>query len=101
MANTPEAGTLNIRLADTLDIFTMRSLYSELRSALDNDAPVFLQGSEVERVDAAALQMLAAMFIFAADHQYRLELQSPSEALVHGAALLSVDEYMGLKARQN
>lgn len=87
---------LDIRLAETLDISITQELHSELRSALDSGVPVSLHGSAVERVDTAALQLLVAMFIYADGHKYRLEWQSPSEALIRSAALLGVDRHIGL-----
>ena len=99
MMNDREIGRLEVSLAETLDISTVRNLHADLKAALDNGDPVSLNGSAVARVDTAALQVLAAMFIDADGQQRKYELRSPSEALVHSAALLGIDEYIGLKSK--
>ena len=99
MMNDREIGSLEVDLAETLDISTVQNLHADLKAALDNGDPVSLNGSAVARVDTAALQVLAAMFIAADGQQRKFELRSPSEALVHSAALLGIDEYIGLKSK--
>lgn len=99
MTSTREVGKLDITLAETLDIATVRNLHAELKAVLDDGAPVSLNGSEVARIDTAALQVLAAMFVYADGQQRKLELHSPSETLARSAALLGIDEHIGLKAK--
>ena len=96
MESTREVETLNVSLAETLDISTVQNLHGELQAALDGGAPVTLHGSAVERVDTAALQLLAALFIYADEHQSKLEMQSTSEALVNSAMLLGMAGHIGL-----
>jgi len=96
MESIREDKTLNVSLAETLDISTVQSLHAELQAALEGGAPICLNASAVERVDTAALQVLAAMFIYAAEHQSKLEMHSPSEALVHSAMLLGMAGHIGL-----
>jgi len=88
--------TLTVSLAETLDISTVQNLHAEIRTALESNDSICLHGSAVERVDTAALQVLAALFIYADEHQGKLELQSPSEALVHSAMLLGMAGHIGL-----
>jgi anti-anti-sigma regulatory factor len=96
MERTREIATLNVSLAETLDISTVQNLHGELQAALEGGSPVCLHGSAVERVDTAALQVLAALFIYADEHQSELEMQSPSEALVNSAMLLGIAGQIGL-----
>jgi len=96
MESIREDETLNVNLAETMDISTVQSLHAELQAALEGGDPIHLHGSAVERVDTAALQVLAAMFIYAAEHHGKLEMHSPSEALVHSAKLLGMTGYIGL-----
>jgi anti-anti-sigma regulatory factor len=96
MESIQEDKTLNVSLAETLDISTVQNLHAELRVALEDGDPICLHGSAVERVDTAALQVLAALFRYAAERQGKLEMQSPSEALVHSAKLLGMAGYIGL-----
>lgn len=99
MTSAREVGKQDVTLAESLDISTVRNLHAELKAALGGGDAVSLNGSAVERVDTAALQVLAAMFIDADGRQSRLELRSPSEALIRSASLLGIDEYIGLKAK--
>jgi anti-anti-sigma regulatory factor len=99
MTSAREVGKLDISLAETLDISTVQNLHAELKASLDDGAPVSLNGSGVARIDTAALQALAAMFIYADEHQRKLELHSPSETLAHSAALLGIDQHVGIKIK--
>ena len=96
MESTREVETLNVSLAESLDISTVQNLHGKLQAALDSGSPICLHGSAVERVDTAALQVLAALFRYAAERQGKLEMQSPSEALVHSAKLLGMAGHIGL-----
>ena len=91
---------LDIVLAETMDISTVQNLHIELKTALGSGDPVSLDGSNVVRADTAALQVLAAMFIDAKDRLPKPELNSPSEALTQSAALLGIDQYIGLKSKK-
>jgi len=98
MTSIREVGKLNIDLAETLDITVVQNFRAELKAALEKGSSVSLNGSGVEHIDTAALQVLAAAFRHDERHQPKLELRSPSEALAKSAVLLGIDGHIGLKA---
>ena len=99
--NAREVGKQEFCLAETLDISTVQALHAELLAAFDNGDPVSLNGSKVARIDTAILQLLASAFVYAEEHQCKLDLQSPSEALVESATLLGINEHIGLIAKKD
>ncbi len=101
MVNAGKSAKREVRLKETLDIAAVRDLHAELKVALDGGNSLSLDGSEVVRIDTASLQMLAAMFAHADRHERDIALRSPSETLVQTAALLGVNEYIGLKLKEN
>ena len=91
---------LEVNLAETLDISTVQALYAELRATLDKGTPIILYGTAVTHVDTSALQVLAAMFVYADEHQCELRLESPSDVLVKTAALLGLAAHIGIEVRE-
>src|SRR3989337_1029742 len=54
------AGETKLVLDSILDVSRAQALYRALDQALGQSAPIVMDGSRVERVDTAAVQMLAA-----------------------------------------
>jgi anti-anti-sigma regulatory factor len=87
-----------ILLPAVCDISLVSRLYDQLlRHASDNHGLV-INGSEVERIDASTLQLLA---VWAHDHQrdgQSIQWTTPSGPLIEAARLLDLDRLLGLAA---
>ena len=94
----PQAGETPLVFEPVLEIADARHLYSELNAALADAKALVLDASRVQRVDTAALQLLAA---FArATHAAGLPLRwhAASAALCEAVALLGLNEALGRPA---
>jgi anti-anti-sigma regulatory factor len=85
-----------IKLANTVDIASAAKLHEELKVALANEQPVTLDGSDVERADTAALQLLYAFYRDAQQLAVTVEWLPPSEQLLETAAHIGLQEKLGL-----
>jgi len=73
-----------------------RSLYEKLGEALARKRPVVLDGSLVERSDAAVLQVLASFVAETRVSEMDIEWKEPSEALRRDARSLGLSEHLAL-----
>ncbi len=78
-----------------LDIVGARSLYSHLNNVLAEGKSVELDASRVERVDTAALQLLAAFCRATRDAGLTLRWRAASPALCEAATMLGLNEMLG------
>ena len=101
MANAREVERHVLRLGETLDIATVQVFYADLKAAFYSGDPVILEGDKVLHIDTAYLQVLVAMFAYAAEYHRELVLHMPSQALVRTASQLGVSECIGLKVKAN
>jgi len=90
-----EAGETQLVFAPVLDIVGARSLYAQLSEVLRDGGTPVLDASRVERVDAAALQLLAAFCRNARDAGHNPRWHAASPALCEAATLLGLQETLG------
>lgn len=83
---------------DSLDISMVEGFYGQLQQALQEQGSLLIDGSRVERADAAALQTLYAFLRQAKDMDMQVQWRQPSEALHRSARLLGLSSHLGLGA---
>jgi len=86
----------NFVLGAILDIESVASLYEELKVLVDAANPVLLDGSEVENIDTACLQLLATFFLELHEKNISCTWNEPSEALLHSATVTGLVETLQL-----
>ena len=84
---------------DSLDISIVTEFADELKGALDQGGAIQLQGSDIEKADTAALQLLCAFFLDAEAHGIEIEWLEPSDALCEAATQIGLSQYLGLEER--
>ncbi|HSJ49424.1 MAG TPA: STAS domain-containing protein [Gammaproteobacteria bacterium] len=90
------ARTRVLRLPATLGIARMAELHPQLDQALEKGGPLALDGSAVEQLDGAALQLLLAFQLAAVQAGRAPDWRKPSPQLREAAALLGLDGELGL-----
>ncbi|MFT7234806.1 MAG: anti-anti-sigma regulatory factor [Methylophagaceae bacterium] len=85
-----------IACGETLDITDMNALYPQLLTALLEQKQLVFDCSEVERIDASALQMLYAFSKASSLHGYKASWDNPSQSFINSAQLLGVATEMGI-----
>jgi len=87
---------ISIACGDVVDISRVADFHQELKTALGKGGVIVLDGAEIERIDAAALQLCAAFFRDAAARKVQAKWLSPSELLIRAAGLLGLKDQLGL-----
>lgn len=85
-----------INCGDLLDIAKAADFHQELKAALGKGGEIVLDAAEIERIDAAGLQLCTAFFHAAAARKVQARWQTPSGALIRAAALLGLSRELGL-----
>lgn len=85
-----------IALTGALDISRMSELQFQLAAGLEQHLPITLETEQVERVDAAALQVLCAFVRAAEVAGLACRWQSVSPALLDAARLTGLESCLNL-----
>lgn len=82
-------------LPTLFDITTLAEHHAEVSKAFELGTAVQLNGAGVERVDAAAVQLLVAATLYARSRGLVCEIVTPSAALIDAAVVLGVGGVLG------
>lgn len=85
-----------IECGQALDITVVADFKALLQQAMSQGIPVVLDGSRIERIDCAALQLLSAFFIEARERGFQVTWQSPSQALQYAAKMTDLKDILCL-----
>lgn len=88
------ADTTHVALEATLGIADARALYARLGSALTSATPIVVDGTRVERLDAAAMQVLTCFCRTARERGLALSWQNISPELQQAARLLGLESIL-------
>ncbi len=83
--------TTHVALEAALGIADARTLYAQLGSALTGATSIVMDGTRVERLDAAAMQVLACFCRAARERGLALSWQNISPELQQAARLLGLE----------
>ena len=92
------ADTTHVVLEAALGIADARALHEKLGTVLASATSVVLDGSRVERLDAAAMQLLAGFFRSARNRGLAISWQSPSPGIQQAAQLLGLESILEMKS---
>jgi len=92
------ADTTHVALEAALGIVDARALHEKLSAVLACATSVVLDGSRVERLDAAAMQVLACFCRTARERGLAISWQSPSSGLQQAAQWLGLESILEMKS---
>lgn len=87
---------INIRCGEILDISRVAEFHQVLKDAIGKGSEIVLDAAEIERIDAAALQLLTVFLRDATARKVQAKLHIPSDALIKAASLLGLNQELGL-----
>ncbi len=90
------ADATHVALEASLSIADARLLHKQLSSALTGKTTVTLDASRVERLDAAAMQVLACFCRTARERGLALSWRNISPGLQQAARLLGLESILGM-----
>lgn len=86
------ADTTHVALEAALGIRDARALHEKLGTVLTAGTAIVVDGSRVERLDAAAMQVLAGFIRAARERGLAFTWQSPSPILQQAARVLGLEQ---------
>ncbi len=91
-----DAEGMTIECSEVFDISVVTDFKAMVQQALADGSDLVLDGSHIERVDTAALQLLAALFRDSEHQGIKLSWKTPAEPLKYAARLTGLDGLLGL-----
>lgn len=85
-----------VKCPGSLTIAAVSGLHGELKTALETQQEIVLNGADVEVADTAALQLLCALFMDATTQDISIRWEGASKSLHASAKQIGVDEIIGL-----
>ena len=85
------------QLAPSLDLTWADTLHGELQGRIARDRPLLIDGSGVERVSTACVQLLAAAAMSARAHGLAFRITARSEILDHAVRDLGLGDVLGME----
>ncbi len=85
-----------IKLNSAITIRDITELMAELNSIDPNEMELVFESDQVEKVDAAALQLLSGFYLFAIEAGKKVVWKKPSEALCSAVELLGLKDIINL-----
>ena len=83
----------------TLDIAAAAEFHRQLCEAIDGGEPLELQAADLERIDTAGLQLLAACCLDAANRRIPVRWSATSDILYDAAQRLALTDVLQLPPR--
>lgn len=93
-SNKTDEGAV-FKIQDVQDISSVSTVHSELKELLSNEK-VILDGEQVERIDAASLQLFYSFIEEARTAGVEVSWRSPSNVLSNNAKLLGMEDALQL-----
>ncbi|GMR17778.1 MAG: STAS domain-containing protein [Gammaproteobacteria bacterium] len=93
-----QKGQTRLQLAPVLDISEARNLHQSLGKAMKRKPPLVLDASQVERIDTAAIQILAAFCHSTRENNIEISWDKPSINLRRTAKSMGLNTILGLPA---
>ncbi len=91
-----DAQGMMIECNEVFDISVVTDFKAMVQQALADGSDLVLDAARIERVDTAALQLLAALFRDSEHKGVGLSWNTPTEPLKYAARLTGLDELLGL-----
>ena len=86
-----------LQLSSIQDISKSQALKNDIMALVNDTDEISIDGSEVERIDGSALQLLCALFDYAKNNSLTLHWIEPSDALIQSAEILGVQQLLELE----
>lgn len=87
---------INVQCGEILDISKVAEFHQNLKTAIGKGGKIVLDAAAIERIDAAALQLLTVFLRDATARKVQAQLRTPSDALIKAASLLGLNQELGL-----
>ncbi|MFV2059477.1 MAG: lipid asymmetry maintenance protein MlaB [Gammaproteobacteria bacterium] len=91
------SNSVTIQCEDVLNIAGVSLLHQDLKTAINDVDEIILKAENVERIDAATLQLFAALFNDSEKLGVVVRWDNPSEAIINSARTLGLLELLKIE----
>ena len=85
-----------LHLHGVQDISKSQALKNEMMAMVNDHDQIYVEASEVERIDGTALQLLCALFVYAKENNLIITWVNPSDQLIEAAKTSGVETMLEL-----
>ena len=93
-SETSMSSTTTIDFGEVLDISFAAKLHSQLKDEVEKNSTVNFSTSELTRIDASCLQVLASFMVYAKENDIKVEWPSPSDVIKEATRLTGLTEIL-------
>jgi anti-anti-sigma regulatory factor len=94
--NNKDSGIVELTLPEELRIANVEELKKDLLVAIDSKNPISIDGSKVNKIDTAAIQLLTALSHECKGNGHSIKWKGASDVLVSYVKLIGLHESLGL-----
>jgi anti-anti-sigma regulatory factor len=84
------SNSVTIQCEDILNVAGVNLLHQDLKTAINDVDEIIFKADNVERIDAATLQLIVSLFIDSEKLGVVVRWENPSEAIINSAKVLGV-----------
>ena len=88
--------TITVSCGEVLDISRVGEFYTELTMILNEEKPIEIDASLLERIDISGLQVLLAFYQKVKSSGLDINWCNPSESMLRAATLVGLQDQLGL-----
>lgn len=91
---TSMSNATTIDFGEVLDISFAAKLHSQLKDEVEKSSTVNFSTSELTRIDASCLQVLASFMVYAKENDIKVEWPSPGDVIKEATRLTGLTEIL-------
>ena len=91
-----DSDTITVSCGEVLDIARVSEFYTELTMILNEEKPIEIDASQLERIDISGIQVLLAFYQKVKSSGFDISWSNPSESMLRSAKLVGLQEQLGL-----
>ncbi len=93
--NELETGSC-LQLHSVQDISRSQALKNDMLSLINDNDQISIDGSQVERIDGSAMQLICALFLYAKEHNLMISWINPADVIIEAASTLGMKDILEL-----
>lgn len=91
-----KSDTITVSCGDVLNIARVGEFYTELTMILNEEKPIEVDASQLERIDISGMQVLLAFYQKAKSSGLEFSWGNPSDSFLRSAELVGLQQQLGL-----
>ena len=95
-SNIPVSEAMTIDFGEVMDISFAAKLHAQLKDDVEKNSTVNFLTSELTRIDASCLQVVASFMGYAKENEIKVEWVTPSDVVIEASRLTGLSDVLEL-----